>query len=232
MLGIIGIGGRCEDTPALRSLIPKEYFAVAADSGLAHFKTLGIVPDVLVGDLDSISESLLRQSKKEHLAIERYKPEKDNTDSEIAVDKALRQGCESLLFIGAFGNRLDHMLSNQMMAASLAERGIQVVLTDGVTFMYTVTPENSPFHFPAKALKKDEDVLSIVSVSGETMIITLEGFQYPLHQDRILFGSTRTVSNTVAWEEKKRKDDIVITLEKGIALFIVTKTDALLQNRE
>ncbi len=230
MLGIIGLGGICHDTPSLRRTIPQKYYAVAADSGLAHFMMLGIASDLLVGDLDSISDSLLQQSKMENLPIEQYDSKKNFTDSEIAVSKALDHGCDSLLFIGAFGNRLDHMLSNQMMAASLAIRGIPVILTDGVTFFHTITPQNSPFTFSSKSLHENEDVLSMVPVAGGTVVISLEGFEYPLDRETILFGSTRTVSNTVPPVKDRKTDQVTISLESGIVFFILTKSDEFLKS--
>lgn len=231
MLGIIGLGGTCHDTPSLRKIIPRQYYAVAADSGLAHFKMLGITADLLVGDMDSITDSLLQESKKEHLPIQQFDCRKDFTDSELAVEKALDHGCDSLLFIGAFGNRLDHMLSNQMMAASLAARGIPVVLTDGVTYFHTITPQNSPFVYPIHSLREKEDVLSMVPVGGDTTVITLKGFEYPLDRETVLFGSTRTVSNTVPPIKNRTMDQVTISLESGTVFFILTKSDEFLKNK-
>ena len=228
MLGIIGLGGKCSDEPSLRRMIPQCYYAVAADSGMAHFKKLGIVPDLLVGDLDSISDSLLEQAKKEHVAIEQYDCRKNRTDSEIAVEKALSHGCGALLFLGAFGNRLDHMLSNQMMAVSLASRGIPVILTDGVTFFHTITAENSPFAYSTDGLRDNEDVLSIVPMLGETVVITLQGFEYPLDRETILFGSTRTVSNTVPPAKNRLSDHVTVSIDSGVVFFIRTKSDEFL----
>lgn len=229
MLGIIGLGGKCHDEPGLRKIIPLQYYAVAADSGLTHFKMLGIIPDLLVGDLDSISDTLLEQSKKENLEIHQYDCKKNFTDSELAVEKALLHGCDSLLFLGAFGNRLDHMLSNQMMAISLAARGIPVILTDGVTYFYSITKENTPFIFSIESLHIDEDVLSLVPMIGDTIKITLDGFEYPLEKETVLFGSTRMVSNTVPSVKKIGINQIVITIESGVVFFIVTKSDDFLK---
>lgn len=229
MLGIIGLGGICRDTPSLRKIIPSQYYAVAADSGMIHFNMLGIVPDMLVGDLDSISDSLLEQTRNEHIPIEQYQSKKNQTDSEIAVQKALSGGCDSLLFLGAFGSRLDHMLSNQMMAVSLASRGIRVILTDGVTFFHTITGENSPFEFSIRDLREEEDVLSLVPMRGETVRVTLEGFEYPLDRETILFGSTRMVSNTVPSEKNRKTGQATVSIDSGIVFFIQTKTDKYLK---
>ena len=231
MLGIIGLGGTCHYEQSVRRLIPSNYYAVAADSGLTHFKALGIVPDLLVGDLDSISDALLKESKKENIIINQYNPQKNYTDSEIAVKKALSHGCESLLFIGAFGNRLDHMLSNQMMAASLAAKGTQVVMTDGVTFMYTITTENSPFIYPIKSFNANEDVFSIIPIIGDAVDISLEGLEYQLINETIYVGSTRAVSNTVKdiTIYGKRPEFAQVSVKSGVVLFIYTKSDEFLK---
>lgn len=229
MLGIIGLGGICRDTSSLRRIIPPHYYAVAADSGMSHFHLLGIVPDLLVGDMDSISASLLKEAKEEHIPIHQYQSKKNQTDSEIAVEKALSKGCGSLLFLGAFGSRLDHMLSNQMMAVSLASQGIPVILTDGVTFFHTITPENSPFEFSIQGLRENEDVLSLVPMRGETMRITLEGFEYPLDHEMILFGSTRMVSNTVPSAESRKTIQASVSVDSGVVFLIRTKSDEFLK---
>ncbi len=229
MLGIIGLGGICRDTPELRRNIPSRYYAVAADSGMSHFHLLGMVPDLLVGDMDSISASLLKEAKDGHILIHEYQRKKNRTDSEIAVENALSRGCSSLLFLGAFGSRLDHMLSNQMMAVSLASRGIPVVLTDGVTFFHTVTPDNSPFVFSTKDLRENEDVLSLVPVRGDSVRVTLEGFEYPLDQEMILFGSTRMVSNTVPAAGNQKNGRAAVSIDSGVVFLIRTKSDEFLK---
>ncbi len=197
MLGIISLGGICIDTLRLRKIIPESYFAVAADSGMAHFRMLGIQPDILAGDFDSIEPQLLEECIKENIKIIKVDKRKNFTDSELAVDTAVASGCDSLLFLGAFGNRLDHMLSNQMMAASLASKGINVILTDGKSFFFTVTSQNSPLCYPLSGLVSEEDIFSIIPISGEFVKVTIEGLDYPLEKEIIMFGSTRAVSNTV-----------------------------------
>jgi thiamine pyrophosphokinase len=237
MLGIIGLGGNCNYNEALKKLIPDEYYAIAADSGLAHFLALGIKPDLLVGDLDSVDDSVLEHYIKENLEIIKYDSRKNQTDSEIAVDKALTRGCDSLLFIGAFGSRLDHSLSNQMMAVSLANAGIPCVLTDGATRFYTITKSNSPFKYYIGDLKPGVDVISLVPMFGDAVGVTEEGLEYRLAKETILFGSTKAVSNTVpaaagneAANTKADKDSFAaISVESGTIFFIHTKSDEFLK---
>lgn len=230
MFGIISLGGNCHDSAALREIIPEKYFAVAADSGAAHFDLLGIRPDLLVGDLDSISAPLLDKYEREKIPVLKYDEKKDFTDSEIAVDKALAAGCDSLLILGAFGNRYDHMISNQMMAAALAKKGIPVILTDGLTFFYTVTVENSPFIYPIQNLNATDDVISLVPMIGDAVEIVTENLEYPLKHETVFTGSTRAVSNVVQENNNNPPKFATVSLKSGVIFFIHTKSDHYLQN--
>jgi thiamine pyrophosphokinase len=230
MYGIIGLGGKCFNTDLICGLIPDKYFAVAADSGIIHFELLGIEPDLLVGDMDSIPPDVLAKYENIGLQIMKYNPVKNMTDSEIAVEKAIEAGCDSLIFLGAFGDRLDHMFANQMMAASLAEKGIPVILTDGISFFYTVTSNNSPFKYSLSKISLESDVVSVVLVKGNSANISIQGLEYELQKENVEFGTTRAVSNI----KKKTysnltasytNEDAVIAIDTGVAFFIHTKNN-------
>jgi thiamine pyrophosphokinase len=230
MYGIIGLGGKCFNTDLICGLIPDKYFAVAADSGIIHFELLGIKPDLLVGDMDSIPPDVLAKYENIGLQIMKYNPVKNMTDSEIAVEKAIEAGCDSLIFLGAFGDRLDHMFANQMMAASLAEKGIPIILTDGMSFFYTVTANNSPFKYPLSSIAFESDVVSVVLAKGDFANISIEGLEYELLHEKIQFGTTRAVSNIRRITQNNVTESSIgemasITIESGVAFFIHTKNN-------
>lgn len=200
---------------------------VAADRGYVHCRNLGIFPDHLTGDMDSIPQEYLEEAVCSGItAVSRHSTDKDQTDSEIAVEIALQAGCDSIFFIGAFGERYDHMLANQMTAASLAEKGINCVLTDGVTYMYTVTPLNSPFSIKFQGAGKFRDVVSLVPVKGDFLQVDIEGLKYRLNNDRIDFGSQRAVSNTpVLTPGGEISEGAGIKVSNGVAFLIHTISD-------
>jgi thiamine pyrophosphokinase len=226
MRGVIGLGGNCTDTILLREYLKQESFFVAADRGIVHFQMLGIIPDMLVGDMDSIPEKVRVEYEELGLKIERYDTRKDRTDSEIACGYALEEGCNELLMIGALGERPDHVLSNQLMAASLAERGIPVILTDGISFLYTLTSAQSPFVYPTKYIDPDNDVLSLISLKYDFSEIALEGFEYDLIDHKLPFGSCKGVSNTVKIHHQgkgSKHSDPCIHIKSGVLFLIHTK---------
>ncbi len=226
MLGLIALSGHCEYTGRLREICSGAGYVVAADGGMRHLDRLGIRPDLLAGDMDSIPEELLRSTQDDRsIEIRRFGTRKDRTDSGIAAEAALSFGCDRLAFIGATGSRPDHVLANQMMAASIAGRGIPCLLTDGVTFMHTLTAGNSPLTLPLAGLREGQDVISIVPVNGDLAGLTIRNLEYPLLDRAVAFGSTEAVSNTVPSAGHPQNAEAELSLASGIAFVILTTAD-------
>lgn len=226
MFGLISLGGECSYTGRMRELCSKASYFVAADGGIKHLDALGIKPDTLVGDMDSISGDLLLAAQEDpSIEVVEFSTRKNMTDSEIAVQTAISRGCDRLLFIGVSGNRPDHVLANQMMAASIADHGIPCILTDGTTFIYTITAGNSPFSYPLEALQADMDVISIVPVKGDISNLSIHNLEYPLDEQLVNFGSTRAVSNTIRENSGFGKEYASVSLDSGVVFFIHTPKD-------
>ncbi len=227
MPALISLGGKCKYTPGIFEMVKNMSPVIAADSGYVHCRCLDLVPDFLAGDMDSIPGEYLSDAMRcNKTKIKRYDTDKDQTDSEIAVDIALAEGCDSICFIGAFGERYDHMLANQMTAASLASRGVNCVLTDGITFMYTITPANSPFILKLDADPRNRDVISLIPVSSDLDHTGIEGLKYLLNDTKIPFGSQRAVSNKILPAgpgETTRSASV--SVGSGVALLIHTISD-------
>ena len=86
---------------------------VAVDGGLEAAKELDIIPDVIVGDFDTVHPEILAYYRKmEHIVWEVHQPEKDDTDTELAIKRALAMNCSHITLLGATGGRLDHMIGN------------------------------------------------------------------------------------------------------------------------
>ena len=86
---------------------------IAADKGLEFFITAGITPDLIVGDFDSLSsEGKIYMEKLPQTSISRLKPEKDDSDTQSAVNLAISQGAKDILILGGTGTRLDHVMAN------------------------------------------------------------------------------------------------------------------------
>lgn len=141
------LGGPLLATEALRARL-QGYRLLAADSGGRHALALGLPLELWLGDFDS-SPPWLQQilpAPKEVLPRD-----KDVTDGEALVRKALDLGAEAMLLLGALGGRLDHTLAHLELAFSLAALGVQVELSDGLTRAFPLLPGSHTFPLEAGA---------------------------------------------------------------------------------
>lgn len=178
---------------------------IAADSGMRHAQTLGLVPELWVGDFDSepatLPEALAAVPRK------RFPADKDQTDGEIAVAEALSLGATSLVLAGAFGGaRADHAFLHLAMAIRRAKEGIDVLLTSGDQEGYPLLPGTRTVDLAPDTLFS---LLGFSHLSG----LTIRGAKWPLERVEVPFGSSRTVSNEAT-------GTVRVTLEVGRALLL------------
>ena len=128
MKSYIFIGGEVEKT-AFKSKIPSDALVIAADSGYDNAKKLGYAErcDYIVGDFDSTKEKVFCSRAK----IIRVSPEKNETDTHLAINLALEKGADDIFIVGGLSGRLDHTLSNLYLLEFLAGCGISACICDG-----------------------------------------------------------------------------------------------------
>ena len=123
--------GEIEDPERLKALIQPGDRLLAADGGMRFLNRLGLQPERVIGDLDSIDPEEARQLAREGVILEKYPVDKDETDLELAIDRALAEGFDELRIAGALGGRLDQTLGNLFLLsrADLIDRDVR--LEDG-----------------------------------------------------------------------------------------------------
>lgn len=180
------LGGNLTVTDRLRDAVAGSRF-IAADSGMRHAVALGVTPELWVGDFDSSDATLIAQFP----GVERrtYPPAKTETDGEIATSEAIERGATKLIFVGALGGeRSDHALQHFFHAMSLAERGLDILLTSGEEEAMPLLPGARTLSLPKGSL------FSVIGFS-ELEGLDIIGARYPLDNFSLPFGSSRTVSN-------------------------------------
>jgi thiamine pyrophosphokinase len=208
MRAVIFVNGTILDyTQLARWLRPDDYL-IAADGGARHCAALGILPAVLVGDLDSITPELLAEYEQAGVAIERHPPRKDETDLELAVRRAVADGATEILLLGALGGRLDQTLANLLLPAR-QEWTVPILLADGRQLARVVRGGESVTIRGAEG-----DTVSVVPMSAEVTGITYTGLEYPLVDATLRLGSTQGVSNRMAGESA------TIRIASGILLVV------------
>ena len=122
---LVAADGECSLTKELlEERVGKFDKIIVADGALRHIHALGLTPDYIVGDLDSVDRSLLAGYK--NAIIEEYPKDKDKTDLQIAAEKALSFLPSNLVFIGIFGGRVDHQLGNLFLLSTFQVDNIRV----------------------------------------------------------------------------------------------------------
>lgn len=186
---------------------------VAADGGLAHARTLGLTPDLLVGDLDSVSASVLAAFPG--LATERHPRDKDDLDLELAFRVALRRGAGALRVVGAFGSRLDQGLAALLIAARHAADGVDVALYGG----------NHEAHVVHAGARVELELptgttVSLLALAPDSEVSS-RGLAYPLERRPLPYGTGLGVSNRAVAPAGAAEARVELTVHAGSVALLV-----------
>lgn len=186
---VIFCAGELEDLSFYHDLpISKDAFLVCADGGYRHAKALGLTPHMILGDFDSNEEELPCVPKLT------YPVRKDATDSYLAVDYCLEQGCEELWILGGVGSRWDHSVSNFYLLKYIHSRGAKGILRNENNEVFLISSEVT--------LKKREDwYLSLLPFGGDAKGVTVTGVSYPVENETYSMESSLGISNEITEKE-------------------------------
>ena len=159
---------------------------IAADAGLKHATALGVAPELVVGDFDSLPEDV--RAAFAHVPLEEHPPAKDFTDGALAVERALERGARRLLLLGAFGGRSDHAVMHLLQLADLARRGVAALASSGVEEAHGLAPGDHVIDLPVGT------PFSLLAFS-DMADVHLSGARWPLRGERLAVGETRPMSN-------------------------------------
>ena len=168
---------------------------ICADGGLEHAERCGIIPDFMIGDFDSVSRETLDKFKAAGVKGISYPSEKDYTDTEICVEKALDLGADEICIAAGIGSRLDHSLGNVGLLHIMLLRHIKgKIISDG-SEVYICNREGLTLKGEAG------DIVSVIPYGGDVSGITLKGLKYPLEDAMIPLGRPIGVSNVMVQTE-------------------------------
>lgn len=196
----------------LLSLAKADYL-ICADSGANHAYELGYVPNLIVGDFDSVGQDVLKAYIEKGCPIKTYPVEKDYTDTELAIQLALEQKPTEIDLLGAIGTRLDHSLANVFLLTAYYRENCKLRLI-GPDYMAWVTKDET------FVLGEPGDYVSILALNEKAQGVTLEGFKYPLYNANISRGSSYGISNELLQEKG------LISVKSGTLLVVHTLNSA------
>lgn len=211
VMHILILTGGDLDRVFARSYIQTQKFdkIIAADKGLLYAEQIGIRPDFILGDFDSCPKETVKRFEKEHIMV--LPREKDDTDTGIAMEQAVKMGALKVTVLGSTGTRLDHVLGNMGQLVYALKHGVEAVIVDSHNRIRAVDR-------PLKIEKKEQfgDYISLVPV-GTATGVTLHGFYYPLNDDTLVFHETWGISNELVDETG------IIEMKDGILLIVESK---------
>ena len=191
MLAVIVAAG--DPDPSDTRWLTDADLVIAADSGACWLEQIGVTPRLLVGDLDSVGEPLVERYAAAGVEIDRHPAAKDESDAELALERAVTSGADRIVILGALdGERLDHELANLLLLADPAWRGRDVRIVRGTTTVRALHSgeslelEGAPGEF-----------VTLLPVAGDAHGVTTDGLRFPLSDEELRFGRSRGLSNVV-----------------------------------
>lgn len=161
---------------------------VAADGGARHLRKMNIIPDIVVGDLDSMDNETLAFIEKHNVTLIRHPVDKDATDTELAVQWAMENSATSITLLGVTGTRIDHTLANIFLLEKITRAGVLCKIVDDNNEIYLLVDRIELTGEPG-------DFLSIIPLTRTAGGITITGVDFPLDNAGIPMGSSLGISN-------------------------------------
>ena len=187
----------------------RDDIVISADGGASNTLKMGLVPDVVIGDMDSIklkAKEEIREKSAKTIYLP-TSPEKDESDTQLAVDYAISMGVKKLILLGATGGRIDHTLANIILLSSPGLEGIDArILTDNSDIFITRKPVTISGN-PGKTV-------TLMSLSPYTYFTGTSGLKYELKEEKLQFSPVRGLSNETT--EKK----VYLGVREGTLLVI------------
>jgi len=212
---VIFAGGTVQPGKAVDAAVAQAEHVIAADSGAATAVRYGCIPTTVVGDFDSLDAGVRQQLQELGSQFIQAAVEKDETDTELAVQVAIEQGANEITLLGAIGGmRFDHTVANILLLAGFETISIRII--DGPSTCWLLRgPGHTIMHGHAG------DLLSLLPLTSEATGIRTGGLYYPLHAETLYFGKPRGVSNILTHEHAE------VSLETGMLLIIHTDITGL-----
>jgi thiamine pyrophosphokinase len=172
----------------------KAPYVIAADEGAATALAFGYQPDVVIGDLDSLNAATREELERRGVAFETYPRDKDFTDGQLAVERALQIQPIAVWLLGFLGGpRLDQSVANVLLLARIEA---QVVVLDEMNECVLIRPPSEVRWRPAP-----NEIVSLIPLGGDVSHVITRGLRWPLTGDTLHLGDTRGLSNEPVSDE-------------------------------
>jgi thiamine pyrophosphokinase len=207
---IVFAAGTVQAGSAVTEALTQGELVIAADGGASTALALGYVPAFVVGDLDSLDRQTREELQGLGSRIVQAPAEKDETDTELAIEVALKQGANRITLLGTLGgSRFEHTIANLLLLAAYPDTPIDLV--DGNARGWLLRGPGA-----ARITGKEGDLLSLFPLLASAEGVCTEGLYYPLSAETLRFGRPRGISNVFLGTEAR------VSLTEGLLLIVHT----------
>jgi thiamine pyrophosphokinase len=207
MRAIIVCNGYLEPDERHDPLVRPGDLVVAADGGSALALNMGLRPQVVIGDMDSLPDEIRASLQGEGCEFVVYPTHKNETDTELAIRYVLQHGAQEVILLGSTGRRLDHALANILLLGMPELAGIQVKIVTADTEIWLLRDTlDIEGHVG--------DVVTLLPLGQNAIGVSTQGLEYELHNNTLLFGPARGVSNVMIAARAR------VTLRQGLLLVL------------
>lgn len=204
---IIFANGEIPRLENARFLLQADDYIICADGGARHALELGLTPNLVIGDMDSIDKQQWQKLKNAGVSIELFPRDKNETDLELALDRAIELKPKVILIIGALGGRLDQTFGNTALLSDARLSAVDVRLDDGVEEIFFCRDHE-------EVQGRSGDVVSLIPWGNPVHGVQTQGLKWQLHSETLFPEKTRGISNEMSGEVAS------IKIESGLLLVI------------
>lgn len=190
---IIFANGNLPDLNKARALLRTDDFIIAADGGTRHALALGLTPNLVIGDLDSITHEEKQMMDERGVTIVPYSHDKNETDLELSIKHALEMNPDEIRIIAALGERLDQTLSNLALLSDLRLSTFDARMDDGVEEVLFCRSQ-------VEVRGRSGDIVSLIPWQGAVEGVQTENLRWHLRDETLHPEKSRGISNEMLSE--------------------------------
>jgi thiamine pyrophosphokinase len=190
-----------------RSLLQDNDYIICADGGTRHARDLGFTPDLIIGDLDSVAQEAVQKFEEKGVRVETYSHDKNETDLELAIHRALEFAPQQIVIMAALGGRLDHTIANIALLFDTRLSSSDVRLDDGVEEVLLCRDQ-------AQIHGQSGDIVSLIPWQGAVSEIQTTNLRWALYDETLYPDKTRGISNEMTG------DPASVSIGSGVLLIV------------
>lgn len=204
---LIFANGNLPDIERARSLLSRDDYILCADGGTRHALALGVRPNLVLGDMDSLEKDHWEKLQESGVDVEIFPRDKDETDLELAIHTAIEMNPREIVILAALGGRVDQTLANIALLTDPRLAAFDVRLDDGVEEIFLCRDQ-------AWVHGKRGEIVSLIPWGAPVVGVQTEQLKWPLNKETLHPDKTRGISNEML------AGSAAVTIESGLLLIV------------